>query len=513
VLRRRVITSLLPPVVVSLVLLAAFLAPPGTARPNYILACYGYGYGVGCSTPTVTGVSPSFGSTAGGITVTITGSQFNNSGLVVRFGAAAATNVFVMSDTQMTATNPAHAVGLVDVTVQTVAGTSAITASDQFTYFTGSPSVYTSQSPLRVLDTRNNGGTLGPDYILKLGGISCPANSTAVVINVAVTNTTTDGALIVYPTGAAQPVAANLNWTAGAIVPNLVIVKLGTNGQITIHNIQGSVDVVVDLEGCFGPSSGGTAGEYTPVTPARVTDTRTGSGQANAGSTLGSGATLDVLMTSQGGLPATGIAAVALEVTVTNTSTSGALTAWPSGVARPLASNLNWVMGQTVPNRVIVPVGANGKVSFYNWQGSTDIVVDVNGYFTDATAAGAVFFSLPPARVLDTRNGTGGFSSPIGPNSSIVFTVAGAGGVPLMSAPDAPKAVALNVAVTNTTACSALVVWNDGVAQPLSADQNWCAGVTRSNLVVVKVGANGKIDIFNFAGSVDVVIDVAGYFS
>jgi hypothetical protein len=511
VFKGRIVGSVVPAILVAIVLGAALLAPsPRAAQLNSTLVCYGYAYG--CGSPTVTSVSPNFGPTAGGITVTITGTDFNNTGLVVRFGGVLATNVFVMSDTQMTVTIPAHAAGLVDVTVQTAAGTSPITAADQFTYLPDSPSVYTAQTPLRVLDTRNNGGTLGPDYILRLGGVSCPANATAVIINVAGTNTTTSGALIVYPTGATQPNVANLNWTAGATVPNLVIVKLGTNGQITIHNIQGSVDVVVDLEGCFAPSTGGTAGEYTPVVPARITDTRPGSGQANAGSTLGSGATLDVQINGAGGLPLAGIAAVCLEVTVTNTSTSGALTAWPSLVARPLASNLNWVMGQTVPNRVIVAVGTNGKVSFYNWQGSTDIIVDVCGYFTDATAAGAVYFSLTPSRIVDTRNGTGGFSSPIAANSSIVVTVAGQGGVPLMSAADAPTAVVLNVAVTNTTACSALVVWPDLVAQPLSADQNWCAGVTRSNLVVVKVGTNGKIDLYNYVGSVDVIIDVEGYF-
>jgi hypothetical protein len=511
--KTRLVMRLLPALAVLGVLSLSLLASPTQLPGSRLVASCGYGYGSGSGpAPAVTSVSPNFGGIGGGTSVTITGSGFCNNTASVQFGATPAASWVLVDDNHITAVSPAHAVGTVDVTVTNGNGTSPIVAADHFTFLPDSPSVYTAINPLRVLDTRNNGGTLGPDYVLRIGGISCPANATAAAINVAATNTTTAGALIVYPTGATQPNVANLNWTAGATVPNLVIVKLGTNGQITIHNIQGSVDVVVDLEGCFAPSTGGTAGEYTPVVPARITDTRPGSGQANAGSTLGSGATLDVQINGAGGLPLAGIAAVCLEVTVTNTSTSSALTAWPSLVARPLASNLNWVMGQTVPNRVIVAVGTNGKVSFYNWQGSTDIIVDVCGYFTDATAAGAVYFSLTPSRIVDTRNGTGGFSSPIAANSSIVVTVAGQGGVPLMSAADAPTAVVLNVAVTNTTACSALVVWPDLVAQPLSADQNWCAGVTRSNLVVVKVGTNGKIDLYNYVGSVDVIIDVEGYF-
>jgi hypothetical protein len=73
--------------------------------------------------------------------------------------------------------------------------------------------------------------------------------------------------------------------------------------------------------------------------------------------------------------------------------------------------------------------------------------------------------------------------------------------------------VVINVTVTNTTASSALIVWPDGVAKPLASDLNWTARITVPNLVVVKVGANGKIDVYNFSGSTAVVIDVAGYFS
>jgi hypothetical protein len=162
---------------------------------------------------------------------------------------------------------------------------------------------------------------------------------------------------------------------------------------------------------------------------------------------------------------------------------------------------------------VVVAVGTAGKVSIYNNRGSADVVVDVDGYFTDSTTSGALFYALTPSRILDTRNGTGGISSPVGRNGTIVVTVAGQGGVPLMTAPYAPTAVVINVTVTNTTASSALIVWPDGVAKPLASDLNWTAGMAVPNLVVVKLGANGKIDIYNYVGSTDVVMDVAGYFA
>jgi hypothetical protein len=212
-------------------------------------------------------------------------------------------------------------------------------------------------------------------------------------------------------------------------------------------------------------------------------------------------------------VPPTGAQAVVLNVTVTNTTGNSALIVYPAGSAQPLASNLNWTPGRTVPNRVVVPLGALGQISIYNYTGNVDVIVDVNGYITDSSLSGAVFFSLAPSRILDTRNGTGGFSSPVGPNSSIAVTVAGQGGVPAMNAVDAPKAVIVNVTVTDTTANSAAIIWPDGVSMPLASDLNWYPGLTVPNLVIVKVGANGKIDFYNYSGNVDVVMDVVGYFS
>ena len=81
-----------------------------------------------------------------------------------------------------------------------------------------------------------------------------------------------------------------------------------------------------------------------------------------------------------------------------------------------------------------------------------------------------------------------------------------------MNATVPPTAVVLNVTVTNPTAPSYLTVWPDGAAQPLASDLNYVAGLTVPNLVVVKLGANGSIDLFNAAGTTDVVVDVVGWY-
>ncbi|EQD58142.1 hypothetical protein B2A_04498, partial [mine drainage metagenome] len=74
--------------------------------------------------------------------------------------------------------------------------------------------------------------------------------------------------------------------------------------------------------------------------------------------------------------------AVVLNVTTTNTTAASYLTLYPAGVPQPLASNLNWLTGQTVSNLVVVPLGTGGAINIYNYLGSTAVVVDLEGYYT-----------------------------------------------------------------------------------------------------------------------------------
>jgi hypothetical protein len=72
---------------------------------------------------------------------------------------------------------------------------------------------------------------------------------------------------------------------------------------------------------------------------------------------------------------------VVLNVTATNPTASSYVTVYPDGTTRPVASNLNFTPGETIPNLVVVPVGADGEIDFYNNSGSVDLVADVAGYF------------------------------------------------------------------------------------------------------------------------------------
>ncbi|HMC40067.1 MAG TPA: CAP domain-containing protein [Acidimicrobiales bacterium] len=380
--------------------------------------------------------------------------------------------------------------------------------------------------PARILDTRTGlGGVpaarLGPGGSLNVrvtgtGGV--PAASVgAVVLNVAVTNTTNAGYLTVYPQEDPRPLAASLNWVAGQTVANEVQVAVRGSGQLTIYNAAGYTDVIFDVFGYVPTTTGSpsASGLYHPIVPARILDTRDGNGGYRG--PLASRQTITFTVAGRGGVPLSGASAVVLNLF--DTSAAGAPSSYfalyPAGGALPATANLNFVAGQTAGNRVTVKLGAGGQLSLYNAAGTADAIADVVGWYSDgiASTTGATFTGVTPDRVLDTRDGTGA-GGPLGPGATMRVTVAGWGGVPLMSStsPVPPTAVVLNVTVTNPSSGSYLTVYPDGAARPVTADLSFSAGQTVPDLVLVGVGANGVIDVYNAAGSTDVVADVVGWY-
>jgi hypothetical protein len=365
---------------------------------------------------------------------------------------------------------------------------------------------YSALTPTRLLDTRSS-NPLGPGQSLNLNVVAgaVASDATAVALNVTVTGTTASGFLSAYPSGGGRPGVSNLNWVRGETVANLVIVPVGAGGDVTFYNAAGTAQVVVDLEGFFGPAAS-TAGSYVPLAPARVTDTRTGSGFPNQGQPLGPGGSLAVELAGAGGIPATGAAAALVNVTVTDTSAAGFLTIYPSGDPLPTASNLNWSQGETVANRVLVPVGPSGQVTLYNSAGTTEVAVDVDGYFTNGSSApndASLFTAMAPVRVLDTRK-TG---APLGAGGAFQLSLAGTDGI----AGDA-TAVVTNVTAVDTTAASYLTVYPGGTP-PEASDLNWTAGQVVPNLTVATLSGSGAISVYNHAGSAGVVVDAFGYFT
>src|SRR6202035_1306603 len=117
-------------------------------------------------------------------------------------------------------------------------------------------------------------------------GQSVPADALAVALNVtALSRSTTNSYISVFPAGEAVPRVSNISLDAGATQANLVVVRLAAGGDVNVFNAAGRADVVVDVEGYFAPP-GPTpvAGEYHTMAPPRICDTRAGTGTECAGS-------------------------------------------------------------------------------------------------------------------------------------------------------------------------------------------------------------------------------------
>ena len=261
--------------------------------------------------------------------------------------------------------------------------------------------------------------------------------------------------------------------------------------------------------------------DYVPLTPARFLDTRSIATGARTfdGNDLGCGAVGQGLMNvrtlvveGRAGIPSTGVDAVAVNVTVVSPTSSNYVTVYPSGTPKPNASNINFVAGQNIPNMAIVKVGNDGKIAIYNEGGSTQVIVDVVGWFPD----GSDYTGVDPQRLLDTRSCSGcdtidGLYEAEGAlvaQETFFLPVVGRGTIPLTGV----GAVALNVTVASPTASNYLTVYPSGAPQPTASNLNFTAGQTIANMVIAKVGNDGKIAIFNNAGSTQVLVDVVGWF-
>jgi hypothetical protein len=278
---------------------------------------------------------------------------------------------------------------------------------------------------------------------------------------------------------------------------------------VRLFNAAGTVDLVADVVGWFDDGSRSDGAQYQPLSPARVLDTRDGTGAPAAA--VGPGGLVELQATGAGGVPPSGVSAVVLNLAATEPTAGTFLTAFPTGEPLPASSNLNVDAGATRSRLVIAKLGPGGKVSLFNAAGSVHLVADVVGWFDDGVASPtSALTGLTPARLLDTRSGNGVPAvGPLQAGQTIHLAVAGRGGVPASGA----RAVVVNLTATDVVGGGYLTVFPGGEAVPWAASLNTSPGATVSNLVVAKLGADGSIDIFNPAGSASVIVDVVGWSS
>ncbi|MCU1364543.1 MAG: sorting protein [Ilumatobacteraceae bacterium] len=376
-------------------------------------------------------------------------------------------------------------------------------------------------APLRLLDTREaaditGGLAVAADTSIDLqilGRAGVPSTNVAsVVLNVTAAQATAPGYVTVWPSLQDRPTASNLNVTApGQNIANLVTVRVGANGKVAMYT-QSGTHFVVDVAGYYEPATVATsAGRYTALAPSRILDTRSAVGVAGT-SAVPAGGQVDLLVAGQGGVPVAGVAAVVLNVTAAEATVAGFVTVWPAGLPRPTASTLNVTFGgQNIPNAVIVPLGADGKISLFT-QSGTQFLADVAGWFGDATQPASfagLFEPLAPIRVLDTRaaNGTS-TTSALQAGGSVDLVVAGRGGVPATGV----SAAVLNVTAAEAVAPGFVTVWPTANTRPTTSIVNVTApGQNIANLAFATLGAGGSVSLFTQGGT-HLLADVAGYY-
>jgi hypothetical protein len=415
------------------------------------------------------------------------------------------------------------------------------------------------------------GGTVDVMVAPRLG---IPDTATAVVLNVTAIDAVAPGFVTAYPFGSVRPNASNLNIErVGQTVANLVVSPLSSHPSSVTFYMSGGGYLAADVLGYFVPTAGkpSTDGRYIPLTPSRLVDSRFHYPLPNPGDTknctdfatwdaanfyfwryknlgygdvarldsnndgipceglgppsqpivppdlykFASGETRSLAILGSGGLPSSGVAAVALNVTAAGVAARGFVTVFPGASPLPNSSNLNVETGDVRPNMVIVPVGPGGTIQMYT-TAPTHLIVDVAGYFTDGTASestSGLFRPIAPARLLDTRPGTSTVdgvmagTGRLGAGSTTSLPVGGRAGVPA----DGIAAV-VNVTGISAVAPGFVSVFPGGAAVPNTSTVNLAAaGQTVANAAFATLGVSGALGVFS-SGPTDLAVDVSGVF-
>lgn len=241
--------------------------------------------------------------------------------------------------------------------------------------------------PCRVADTRGAVGPFGGpsmsggqsrDFAVPSSGCNIPPTASAYSLNVTVVPAGFLGYLSTWPAGQPQPNVSTLNSWTGKVVANAALVPAGANESISVY-VSNPTDVILDIDGYFGPPGNTGALQFYPLTPCRVADTRNADGPLGGPEMEGATARSFPVPSSACGVPASA-AAYSLNVTVVPDGPLYYLTTWPTGLSQPLVSTLNSFDGSVLANAAIVPAGTGGAISVYVTN-PAHVILDINGYF------------------------------------------------------------------------------------------------------------------------------------
>jgi hypothetical protein len=288
----------------------------------------------------------------------------------------------------------------------------------------------------------------------------------------------------------------------------------------------GSIQVSV-----FNPASGGGGSNVVTLTlvtqnrsglafyplarPVRLLDTRPGEQGCDApGSAIpaGTARALFARRTCDGIVIPAGAIAVTGNITTVE-SGGGHLTLYASDTTRPQVANSNYQPNEVLNNVFTVGLGADGAFQIFVIN-TTDVVVDVTGYYAQPGAGGLFFHPLPrPVRLLDTRPGEQGCTAPGVKLPGGVDTTQGAHTVCAgVTIPASARAIVGNATTVDPGAAGHLTLFPAGAPRPLVASSNYDPGEVMNAPFTVGLAPTGEFKIFTLAPT-HLVIDVLGYYS
>jgi immune inhibitor A len=370
-------------------------------------------------------------------------------------------------------------------------------------------------TPCRVADTRNPNGPFGGpmlsppaagldysrDFVVPNSTCGIPANAQAYAFNVTVVPQTVQGLrwLTVWPAGLSRPKASTITSTDGRVKAVSAIVAPGAASAIRIF-VTNPTHVVLDITGYFVSATDPAGFAFYPLAPCRIADTRTAAGPLG-GPSLPARSTRDfAVLDSPCSIPP-GAVAYSLNLTAVPGGKLGYMTAWPAGQPRPHVSALNAPTGTPTANASILPAGEGGSISVYVTD-TSDLVIDINGYFAPATSGGLSLYTFGPCRVLETRppTGTGPFAGAI----AVSFPASSC------AVPQA-NAYLVNATVIPPARFGYLTLWPWATPQPFVSTLSAWDGTITSNMAIVPA-SNGSISAYA-RDTTNLVIDVFGYFA
>ena len=424
--------------------------------------------------PTLTGISPTTGSTLGGNSATLTGTNFTGA-TDVHVGSTDLTpcgsgSCFTfVSDTQITVTMPSSVPGPTSVNVTTPGG---ITGNVTYTYIAPGPTV--------TKVTPNAGAPIGGNNVT-LTGTDFEAAGTPIVNTVTVGSTgITTTPCITNPTSACFTVTSATTFT-------IQVLPAGS----------GMVNITVMTAGGTSPIGPGNVYTYVTTIPA-VTTVSPKFGAASGGAYV-------TIIGSNFGDPSQGFGATDVRFGTADT------------IPCPMGStNACFVQIGTTTLDVYTPAVAAGTI---------DITVQTPGGNSQAALADrytyvdkGAYAALSPFRICDTRKAGSGIAAnqcdgagkgTLGPGGAITAQITASGGpVPLNA-----QAVVVNLTAIDHSSGSTYISAYPTGAQTFASNVNIAGGKAEANLAIVRLSSGGQITLFNGAGSADVIVDVEGYFT